>query len=41
DVRRLSDTERAMYAAWTEARREKDFDKADQLREKLYEKGIL
>ncbi|MFW6298167.1 MAG: cysteine--tRNA ligase [Bacillota bacterium] len=41
DVKRLSDTERAMYAAWTEARREKDFDKADQLREKLYEKGIL
>ncbi len=41
DVKRLSETERAMYAAWDDARRNKEFDKADRLREKLYEKGIL
>ncbi len=41
DIKRLSDRERAMYAAWTDARRNKDFDKADRLREKLFEKGII
>ena len=41
DIKRLSDRERAMYVAWTDARRDKDFDKADRLREKLFEKGII
>ncbi len=41
EVRRLTQTDRAIYMAWTDARKNKEFDKADRLREKLLERGIL
>ncbi len=37
----LSANDKAVYSEWADARRNKDFDKADRLREKLLEKGIL
>ncbi len=37
----LNASDKAIYMAWTDARKNKDFDKADCLREKLSEKGIL
>ncbi len=37
----LNTSDKAIYMAWSDARKNKDFDKADRLREKLSEKGIL
>ncbi len=41
EVQRLTQNDRAIYTAWTAARKNKEFDKADRLREKLLERGIL
>ncbi len=40
-LKRLSKADRHMYHAWKDARKNRDFDRADQLREKLSERGIL
>lgn len=40
-LKRLSKADRNMYHAWKDARRNRDFERADQLREKLTERGIL
>ncbi len=40
-VTKLSATDKAIYMEWADARRNKEFDKADRLREKLQERGIL
>ncbi len=37
----LTTADRAIYMAWDDARKNKDFDKADRLREKLNARGIL
>ena len=37
----LSAEEKDLYRAWLDARKEKDFEKADKLRSQLEEKGIL
>ncbi len=37
----LNDTQRSLYHQWNQAKAEKDFDRADQLRVKLQEEGIL
>lgn len=41
EVSRLTKTDRAIYMEWTNARKNREFDKADRLREKLQERGIL
>jgi len=40
-VSRMSKADRNIYMEWTHARKNKDFEKADQLRDKLTERGIL
>jgi cysteinyl-tRNA synthetase len=40
-LKRLTKDDRGMYHAWKDARRNKDFETADRLREKLNERGIL
>ncbi len=40
-ISRMSKADRNIYQEWTHARKNKDFDKADRLREKLTERGIL
>lgn len=40
-VTRMSKADRNIYMEWADARKNKDFDKADRLREKLTERGIL
>ena len=40
-LKRLSKADRNMYHAWKDARKKRDFERADQLREKLTERGIL
>ena len=37
----LSDEDKQLYAAWNEAKKEKDFEKADVYRNQLTERGIL
>ncbi len=41
DVERMSKATRNIYLAWTDARKNKQFEKADRLREQLVEKGIF
>jgi cysteinyl-tRNA synthetase len=41
DVSPLSKDDKILYLDWNNARKEKDFKKADQYRQKLIEKGIL
>ncbi len=41
DLARLNKADRNIYSEWTDARRNKDYDKADRLRETLTERGIL
>lgn len=41
DIQRLSKDDRSMYTAWSQARKDKDFEKADRLRDALAERGIL
>ncbi len=40
-ISRMTKADRNIYQEWTHARKNKDFDKADRLREKLTERGIL
>ncbi len=40
-VTKLSASDKAIYMAWHDARKNKDFDKADRLREQLQSRGIL
>lgn len=40
-LKRLTKDDRGMYHAWQDARRNKDFETADRLREKLNQRGIL
>lgn len=40
-LKRLSKADRNMYLAWEDARKNQDFERADQLRHKLTERGIL
>ncbi len=40
-LKRMSKAIRHIYMEWGEARRKKDFEKADRLREKLMEEGVL
>jgi len=40
-VTKLSAHDKAIYVAWDDARKNKEYDKADRLREKLLERGIL
>ncbi len=40
-VRRLTQNDRALYHAWTEARQHKEYERADAIREKLQERGII
>ena len=40
-VAKLTAQDKALYMAWNDARRNKDFDKADRLREELQDRGIL
>jgi cysteinyl-tRNA synthetase len=40
-LKRLTKDDRNMYHAWKDARKNKDFETADRLREKLTERGIL
>ncbi len=41
DLMRLNKADRNMYMEWADARRNKDYDKADRLRASLTERGIL
>ena len=41
DLPRLSADDRSMYFNWVDARDNKDYDRADMLREKLTQRGIL
>ncbi|MGN1406607.1 MAG: DALR domain-containing protein, partial [Erysipelotrichaceae bacterium] len=41
DELNLSEEDRQLYSAWDNAKKEKDFAKADEYRAKLSEKGIL
>ena len=41
EMERLSEDNRNMYLSWIEARQNKDFAKADSLRQALIQKGIL
>ena len=41
DVKRMSKDTRALYMAWSDARKNKDYEKADQLRETLQNRGVL
>ncbi|MGS0973655.1 MAG: cysteine--tRNA ligase [Candidatus Izemoplasmataceae bacterium] len=41
DITPLSKEDKLLYANWNKARKEKDFDKADEYRATLIEKGIL
>ncbi len=40
-VTKLTAQDKALYMAWTDARKNKEFDKADRLREELQDRGIL
>jgi cysteinyl-tRNA synthetase len=40
-LKRLTKDDRNMYHAWKDARKNKDYETADRLREKLTERGIL
>lgn len=40
-TKRLSDEEKSLYYSWNEAKSNKDFAKADALRQELISKGIL
>ncbi|MFH5881650.1 cysteine--tRNA ligase [Liberiplasma polymorphum] len=40
-VSRMSKATRSIYMEWADARKNKDFDKADRLRDALTEKGVL
>ena len=39
--KRLSDEEKQLYTSWNEAKANKDFNKADEIRNELIAKGIL
>ncbi|HKL47841.1 MAG TPA: cysteine--tRNA ligase [Candidatus Izemoplasmatales bacterium] len=41
EIDTMSDEDRELYQAWQDARKAKNFEKADQLRTKLTERGIL
>lgn len=41
EIQRLNKDDRTMYTAWSQARKDKDFEKADRLRNALTERGIL
>ena len=41
DYKKLSDSDKELYIAWNEAKANKDFEKADEIRNELISKGIL
>jgi cysteinyl-tRNA synthetase len=41
ELPRLSAKDRSMYHDWLDARANKDFDRADSIRNQLMERGIL
>ncbi len=41
NVKRMTKETRSIYMEWADARKNKDFDKADRLREALTERGVL
>jgi len=41
DFKRMSSEDKVMYSEWLTARKEKNFDKADELRNKLTENGVI
>lgn len=41
DLTRMTTEDKDMYLSWLKARKEKDFDKADELRIKLSDRGII